>query len=346
MSLWRSFVSTVAITLVNLNVATCRSTAQEGGGDTAPKEEPRIEKLPGVDTSALTPREQREWSTYVTELLAPCSDQPVSIAQCIKESRPCSLCLPAARFLVQRVTRGAARSQIEAAFRLRFAPDQVKSIDESDSPWRGAKDAPVVIVEWADFECPFCGAASPILDKLLLQFPDSVRLVFKNYPLSAHEHSEIAARAAVAAGKQGKFWEMHDALFANQQGGLDRNVIMRLAAENKLDEKKFVADMDSEGVADAVNRDRKQAEKLELRGTPMIYINGRHFELEHFNLLEDLNDWIELEIEQRTGQKVTPKKIDAAGAPSLAALPAGSGESAAVPKPSPSAAPSGSAKKP
>src|SRR5262249_22490063 len=273
MALWRTVGNTVAITLVNLNVATCHSPGQEAGGDTAPKEEPRIEKLAGVDTSSLTPREQREWSTYVSELLAPCSDQPVSIAQCIKESRPCSLCLPAARFLVERVTRGAARSQGEAAFRLRFAPDQVKSIDETDSPWKGAKDAPVVIVEWADFECPFCGAASPVLDKLVLQYPNSIRLVFKTYPLAAHEHSEIAARAAVAAGKQGKFWEMHHTLFANQQGGLDRDVLMRLAGELKLDEKKFAVDLDSEPVADAVNRDRKQAEKLELRGTPMIYVN-------------------------------------------------------------------------
>src|SRR5262245_45815826 len=155
MPLWRSVGNTVAISLVNLNVATCRSPAQEGGGDTASKGEPHIEKLAGVDTSALTPREQRDWSTYVTELLAPCSDQPVSIAQCIKESRPCSPCLPAARFLVQRVTRGAARSQIEAAFRLRFAPDQVKNIDEADSPSKGPKGAPVAVVEWADFECPF-----------------------------------------------------------------------------------------------------------------------------------------------------------------------------------------------
>jgi protein-disulfide isomerase len=347
MPLWRSVGSTVAITLVNLNVATCRSPAQEGGGDTAQKGEAPIVTLPGVDTSSLTPREQRDWSTYVTELLAPCSDQPVSIAQCIKESRPCSPCLPAARFLVQRVTRGAARSQIEAAFRLRFAPDQVKNIDEADSPSNGPKGAPVAVVEWADFECPFCGAASPVLDKLLLQYPGSVRLVFKNYPLAAHEHSEIAARASVAAGTQGKFWEMHHALFANQQGGLDRNVILKLASELKLDEKKFVSDLDSEAVADTVNRDRKQAEKLELRGTPMIYINGRHFELEYFNLLEDLNDWVEYEIEQRTGQKVVAKKVAGAeGAPSSsAASPASDG---VPPKPSAVApsAPSAPAKRP
>ena len=125
MPLWRSVGNAVALTFVNLNVATCRSPAGEGGHDPAPKEEAKIVKLDGVDTGALTAREQREWSTYVSELLAPCSDQPVSLAQCIKESRPCALCLPAAKFLVQRVTRGGTRSQVESAFRMRFSPDSV-----------------------------------------------------------------------------------------------------------------------------------------------------------------------------------------------------------------------------
>ncbi len=322
MSLWRSVGSAAALTLVNLNVATCRSPLEERGHDPASKEEPKIVKLEGIDTSALTPREQREWSTYVSELLAPCSDQPVSLAQCIRESRPCSLCLPAAKFLVQRVTRGGTRSQVEAAYRTRFSPDTAKSVDEGDAPSKGAKSGPVAIVEWADFQCPYCGAAAPVIDKLVDQYPESVRLVFKNYPLASHEHSEIAARGAVAAGKQGRFWEMHHKLFESQATGLDRDVVVRLAKELGLDEKRFAVDLDSEAVADAVNRDRKQAEKLELRGTPMIYINGRHFELEQFNLLEDINDWIELEIEQRTGKKVTAKKVDAP-APAAAAGPAG-----------------------
>src|SRR5947207_4718679 len=170
MPLWRSVGNAVALTLVNLNVATCRSLAAEGGHDTAPKEEEKIVKLEGVDTSALTPREQREWSTYVSELLAPCSDQPVSLAQCIKESRHCSLCLPAAKFLVKRVTRGGTRSQVETAFRTRFSPDTVKTVEEGDAPSKGPKDAPVVIVEWADFQCPYCGAAAPVIDKIVQEY--------------------------------------------------------------------------------------------------------------------------------------------------------------------------------
>jgi hypothetical protein len=133
---------------------------------------------------------------------------------------------------------------------------------------------------------------------------------------------------------------MHHLLFANQESGLDRDVVLKLAKSLGLDEKKFTADIDSEAVADSVNRDRKQAEKLELKGTPMIYVNGRHFELEQFNLLEDLNDWIELEVEQRTGKKVTAEKIEItpfAAEPGGAAPPkasAGTAPSAAPPAPS------------
>jgi protein-disulfide isomerase len=145
-----------------------------------------------------------------------------------------------------------------------------------------------------------------------------VRFVYKNYPLSSHEHSEIAARGAVAAGNQGKFWEMHDSLFANQETGLDHEEVLKLAKEVGVDEKKFLADWDSEATADSVNADRKQAEKLELRGTPMIYIN----------------DWIELEIEQRTGKNVT-------ALPVASAAPAGAGSAAPVPPAS--GAPAGSA---
>jgi protein-disulfide isomerase len=333
MVLWRVLGNAFALCVVNLNVATCRSTSGEEGPEPETKAAPEVE-LAGVDTGKLTAREKREWSTYVSEQLAPCSDQPVSVAQCIKESRPCATCLPAARFLVTQVTRGRTRTQVETAYRVRFAEDEQKTVSPEDSPSKGSADAPVTIVEWADFECPFCAAAAPVLEKAIERYPGYVRLVFKNYPLASHEHAEEAARASVAASKQGKFWEMHHALFENQNQGLDREAIESLAVKIGLDRKQFIADLESEAVADAVMKDRKQAEKLGLRGTPMIYINGRQFELELFSLVEDLDDWLELEIEQRTGKSVKPKDLPESGpqapssvapsarAPSISALPA------------------------
>ncbi|HTP53171.1 MAG TPA: thioredoxin domain-containing protein [Anaeromyxobacteraceae bacterium] len=86
----------------------------------------------------------------------------------------------------------------------------------SDAWVRGPSDAWVTLVEFADYECPFCAAAEPTLEQLLQLYPGEVRLVFKNFPLSIHPHAPAAAIAAECAGEQGKFWEMHDAIFANR----------------------------------------------------------------------------------------------------------------------------------
>ncbi len=306
---WRAAGAFALLALLNSRLTTCRSPGEAGKGPSPSPEATTNVDLAGVDTADLTAREKREWSGYVSELLAPCPDQPVSIAQCVKESRQCKACLPAAQFLVKRVQRGNARAQVEAAFRTRFAADQVKQIDLGNSPSMGAANAPVTIVEWADFECPFCGRAAPALDKLIKEYPGKIRLIFKNYPLSMHPHSEDAARAAMAADKQGKFWEMHHALFQNQGTGLDKDEILRLAHGVGLDIKKFKADWESEAIADRVGEDRKQGDKMDLEGTPLIYIDGRRFNLEQFDLGDDLADWISLEVELKTGNKVAPVPV-------------------------------------
>jgi protein-disulfide isomerase len=291
-------VAFASVTLL-LGVGACRSPAD------SPKEPPPVEEtaapapanLPGVDTSSLTPRELTKWREYVGELLAPCPDQPVSIAQCVSESRACGACVPAAKFLVDRVRRGDARAQAEAAYRSRFSPESVKSIDLAGSPTKGADKPVVTLVEWADFECPSCAAAAPILRSVVEKYPDQVRLVFKHYPLSAHPHAENAARAAVAAQKQGKFWPVQQALFESQKAGLDEQNIMKVARDAGLDMKGFESDIASEATADSVARDRKQADELGLDGTPMLYINGRHFSHDQFDMRQDLEPWIALEIE-------------------------------------------------
>ena len=268
----------------------------------APTSQPRNVDLSGVDTSKLTAREKEQWSAYVGDLLAPCSDQPVSLQQCVTEKRPCEACLPAARFLVGQVTAGKTGGQVEAAYRARFSDDAAKNIEVADSPSKGPDNAPVTIVEYADFQCPACAATSPILDQAVKRYPQSVRLVYKHFPLSIHEHAEAAARAAVAAHKQGKFWQMHDALFTNQNA-LDEAGIKRLAQGIGLDMKQFDEDRRSEVVVDQVTRDRKQAEALGLKGTPTVFINGRLFDSDHFSVLDDLHPWIELEVELKTGKE-------------------------------------------
>jgi protein-disulfide isomerase len=293
---WRAVLA-VALGLVSLRVTTCRSPG-EAANESAPAPSQRsVVTLPGVDTGSLTAREKGDWSSYVSELLAPCPDQPVSVAQCVTESRDCKACLPAAKFLVKHVQSGKSRAQVEAAFRVRFAADQVKNIELGASPWKGAPDAPVVIVEWADFECSACGRAAPLLDELVKKHGGELKLVFKNYPLASHKNAEIAARAALAAHKQNKFWQMHHELFAQQTKGLDEPNLKRIAQSIGLDMKRFEQDMGSEAIADAVSADRKQGSAFDLQGTPTIYVNGRYFDLSQFDLNTDLEDWIKLEVE-------------------------------------------------
>jgi protein-disulfide isomerase len=282
--------------------STCRSSAGAGQPPAAGAD-PDV-TLSGVDTASLTPREKREWSTWVSELLAPCPNEPVSIAECVKESRKCRKCLPAAEMLLKQVRAGRSRSQAEDAFYARFSPDRIKSIDVTDSPSLGPSSAPVTIVEWADFECPHCRHAAPLLEKVVEAHAGKVRLVYKFYPLQAHVHGELAARAATAAMHQGKFWEMHHILFEHQES-LEARDIEKYAKDIGLDVAKWKPDWESEATADRVNRDRKQGDAVAVSGTPTIYINGREYDLTKFDMADDLEDWINLEVELATAPSTT-----------------------------------------
>ena len=279
--------------------------------------------LAGVDTGSLTPREKKDWSAWVSELLAPCPSEPVSIAQCVREARKCAKCLPAANLLVKQVRAGKSRSQAEDAFFARFSTDRVKSIDVGDSPSKGSSSAAVTIVEWADFECPHCRHAAPVLEKAVENHPGKVRLVYKFYPLQAHVHGESAARAAVAAMKQGKFWEMHHALFEHQEAMEPRD-IEKYAKDIGVDFAKWKADWESEATADRVNRDRKQGDAVKVSGTPTVYVNGREYDLTKFDMEDDLEDWIKLDVELATGQPAdSPRNEGAVPAASSKTKPPG-----------------------
>ena len=158
------------------------------------------------------------------------------------------------------------------------APAAIRKVDvPADSPVKGKKDgAKVTIVEWSDFQCPFCSRVVPTLKQIEDQYGDSVRIVFRNQPLPFHQNAKPAAEAAMAANEQGKFWPMHDKLFANQQA-LDRASLERYAGEIGLDVGKFKAALDSGKFTKRVEEDSAAGAAVGANGTPTFFINGREF---------------------------------------------------------------------
>jgi Na+/H+ antiporter NhaA len=153
--------------------------------------------------------------------------------------------------------------------------DLATDIDPDDDHIRGPIDASVTLVEYGDFECPYCGRAEPILRELLSEVGDEVCFVFRHLPLSdVHEHAQLAAEAAEAAGAQGRFWEMHDLLF-DHQDALTARDLMGYAEELGLDVERFHAELKSREHAPRVARDVESAELSGVAGTPTFFINGQ-----------------------------------------------------------------------
>ena len=154
------------------------------------------------------------------------------------------------------------------------APALARQVSLDGAPVRGRADAPVTIVEFSDFQCPFCSRAHPTLLRVLETYPDSVRLVFKHNPLGFHRDAPLAHRATLAADLQGRFWEMHDKIFANGRD-LSRPTLIEHAKELELDIAKFTEDLDSEKLIAALDREVEEASQLGVTGTPTFFINGK-----------------------------------------------------------------------
>ncbi len=271
--------------------------AQPGpaGAPPLPARTSEPQPLPVLDALELDAREKRIVDNLLGQLYSPCPSEAVSIRQCIEESRGCAACAPAVRLIAAKIKEGVTPDQARDAYGLRFGPDR-KQIDVADSPARGPADAPVTIMVWSDFECPHCRHALPVLERLVEKHAPKVRLVHKFYPLRQHTHAEAAARAAIAAQGQGRYWQMERALFEHQTE-LSESDIDRYAKDLRLDMARFHADVDADRTTKILERDHADAERAGLSGTPFILVNGRTFDTSYFHVDTDLDPWITLEIE-------------------------------------------------
>ena len=152
-----------------------------------------------------------------------------------------------------------------------------KKIAGSDAPAFGPADAKVTIVEFSDFECPYCSEAAKTAKQLKEKYGQKVRFVFRQFPLSFHSKAHLAAQASLAANAEGKFWEMHDMIFENQKK-IDRADLDGYAEKLGLDMAKFKAALDAKTFAAAVDADLKLGGEIGVGGTPTMYINGKSVE--------------------------------------------------------------------
>jgi protein-disulfide isomerase len=209
-------------------------------------------------------------------LLALCMTTTSVTAGCLGKRRPQA-----------DAQRSGARPSADAAQVRVIGPDAVDEslsklvtgerkqvLYDADDPHKGAAAPMVTIVEYSDFQCPFCGRLAATLEQVLEEYPDDVRLVFKQFPLAMHADAEPAARAALAAHAQGKFWPMHDLLFANPRA-LTKTDLERYATDIGLDMEAFGTRVESDEAQMAVREDMREGGALEIRSTPSFFINGQ-----------------------------------------------------------------------
>ena len=157
--------------------------------------------------------------------------------------------------------------------------DTIQSTEITKDDWiRGAEEASVTLLEYGDFECPYCGKAFPVLEDLLGEDPNTVRLVYRHFPITnSHPHALSAAEAAEAAGAQGKFWEMHDLLYTHQDQ-LEEKDLLAYANMIGLNAERFAREMRTRRYREEVRRDFRRGIQDGVNGTPTIFINRLRYD--------------------------------------------------------------------
>lgn len=225
---------------------------------------------------------------------------------------------PRIRTFLEQQGEAALREELLASLRtkydvdLLFEPMRV-DLDLETATFKGPADAPVTLVEFSDFQCPACRGFNPVLEQLLEAYPEDVRVAFLQLPLrQIHPQAQGAAEASLCARDQGKFWELHDALFADQRNlGVDG--LKSTAREIGLDGETFDECLDSNRYADVVQQDVDQAARLGASGTPSVFVNGRPVSPGRVPTFEQLEGLLLDEL-GRQGRAPRPAGDDAGGA--------------------------------
>jgi protein-disulfide isomerase len=234
----------------------------------------QIRDIKGVKLEALSDSKRESFFALINQEESACG-QAHSLAKSLRDDPSCRDSQLVAQFIADRLAAGATPGDIKQALDELTDSLKPREVDVEGRPMLGNPRAPVTVVVFADFQCPHCKAEVPVLREEVDKRRGQVNLVFKHFPLRGQSRSEVAAIATEAAHQQGKFWEMHDLVFANHTT-LEDEDLERLAKQIEgLDFDKWKADFATEASKSAVHRDRADGKTLELTGTPTVFVNGR-----------------------------------------------------------------------
>jgi protein-disulfide isomerase len=240
-------------------------------------------ELPGVDMTGLNPDQRAAALTILREESCNCGCS-MKIAQCRFEDPQCGYSRALATAVVKNLKAGKSMDQAraivvemakEAPAARQVLEDPVPIATKGD-PSRGPATARVTIVEFSDFQCPYCAMAAPKVLALAAQYPRDVRVVFKQFPLDMHSQARLAAEASLAAAAQGKFWELHDRMFANFRS-LSRENILKWASESDVEMSRFQQDLASGKYRPVVEHEVQEGIQAGVMGTPTFYLNGKRY---------------------------------------------------------------------
>lgn len=232
------------------------------------------------DAARLSPMQQETFQRVATQEFCGC-ESALTLAGCLDKRPNCRLATQLGQVLVRGLEAGASGPQLEGlmsqeALGPYCAP--AIALQTDGAPRKGkAKGAPITIVEFADFRCTHCREAVPMVHKVVQDYANKVQLIYMPISLQDAEESIAAGEAALAANTQGKFWEMHAALFAREQGDFTPAVLSEIAKKVGLNIKQFDKEMASHRHRDTLAKWRKMALDAGLQGTPAFFINGRRF---------------------------------------------------------------------
>jgi protein-disulfide isomerase len=242
-----------------------------------------LSEIREIDFTGLSETQKRLALKIMNENPCNCGCK-MTIAECRVDDHSCRRSLIFARTIVDALRESKSEAEVVQVLKAKADTfvearppedtDVVYNIDVSLNPVRGRRDAPVSIIEFSDFQCPYCAGVQPILKKVLETFPNEVRLVFKQYPLNIHQYAQQAAAASLAAQQQGKFWEMHDKIFQNFTDINDENLVA-WARELGLKMEDFERAMQIGQFDAMIRKDMADGAAAKVLGTPTMFVNGK-----------------------------------------------------------------------